>query len=262
MPNDLDRALRETFRFESTDLTANREGRLSPRQTALLGAGRAGMRLALGVFTAVMLGSVGLVAFFNWRLHGPGGWTSGIGVAAIVSLAVVAIGYLSSRRYLSAAGSRQIKVARGPAEILSESEPDCQVRIGGTTLRLSGVDAAETFQPGAEYRVYYLDDPVAMILSGEALSGHGTPPKAGADADSDASEHLVAHAQIGVVRRGYVIVVLLGALALGIPVAGSLVGDLPPRLRPLAWTGLLVVAVGFAWLAISWLTSGTGRRRA
>jgi hypothetical protein len=34
---------------------------------------------------------------------------------------------------------------------------------------------------------------------------------------------------------------LLGLLALGIPVAGSLVGDLPAALRPLAWIGLLAV---------------------
>ena len=64
-PGKLDRALRQALRFETADLAANREGRLSPRQTALLGAGRAGMWLSLGVFAAVMLGSVGLVAFFN-----------------------------------------------------------------------------------------------------------------------------------------------------------------------------------------------------
>jgi hypothetical protein len=262
MPTHLDRALRQAFLFETADLSANREGRLSPRQTALLGAGRVGMRLALGVFTAVMLGSVGLVAFFNWRLHGPGGWDSGVGVAAILSLVVVVIGYLSSQRYLSAAGAAQIKVARGPVEVLSESEQDCRVRIGGTPLRLSGVDAVEAFQPGTEYRVYYIVGPVAMVLSGEALSERGAPEKVGAETDDEASEHAAAPTQIGVARRGYVIVVLLGVLALGIPVAGSLVGDLPPRLRPLAWIGLLVIAIGFAWLAISWLTSGTRRRRA
>src|SRR5262249_23654369 len=68
-PTNLDRALRHTFRFDASDLAANREGRLSPRQTALVGAGRAGMWLALGIFPAVMVGSIGLVAFFNWRLH-------------------------------------------------------------------------------------------------------------------------------------------------------------------------------------------------
>jgi hypothetical protein len=59
---DLDRPLRDAFRFEAADLAANRAGRLSPRQTALLHAGRRGMQRSLAVFVAVMLGSVGLVA--------------------------------------------------------------------------------------------------------------------------------------------------------------------------------------------------------
>jgi hypothetical protein len=261
-PDPLDRALRQALRFEAADLAANREGRLSPRQTALLGAGRAGMWLSLGVFGMVMLGSVGLVAFFNRRLDTPGGWHSGVGVAAAVAVVVIAIGYVTSRRHISVAGSRQLLVARGPVEVLSETEQDCRVRIGGTALRLPGVDTVEAFQPGAEYRVYYLAGPVATILSGEALSAGGVSAPSDADLGADATEHAVASAQIGVVRRGYVVVVVLGLLALGIPVAGVLVGDLPARLRPLAWIGLLVVAIGFAWLAVSWLTTVKGRRRA
>jgi hypothetical protein len=258
---ELDRALRQAFRFEAVDLAANREGRLSPRQTALLRAGRAGMWLSLGVFAAVMVGSVGLVAFFNWRLHGPTGWDSGVGAACIVGLVVIVIGYLSSRRYFSAARSRELKVAGGPVEVLAETEHDCRVRIGGTVLRLPGVDAVEAFRSGTEYRVYYMAGPVALILSGEALPRGGVSADVDADSNADAREHAGAIAQIGVVRRGYVIVIVLGILALGIPVAASFVGDLPPRLRPLAWIGLLVVAVGFAWAALSWLSSGTRRRR-
>jgi hypothetical protein len=261
-PGPLDRALRQALRFEAADLAANREGRLSPRQTALLGAGRAAMWLSVGVFAVVMLGSVGMVAFFNRRLDTPGGWSSGVGVATAVAVVMIAIGYVTSRRHISAAGSRQLLIARGPVEVLSATEQDCRVRIGGTALRLPGVDTVEAFQPGAEYRVYYLAGPVAMILSGEALSAGGVSVSADAnsDADADANEHAVASSQIGVVRRGHVIVVMLGLLALGIPVAGVLVGDLPARLRPLAWIGLLMVAIGFAWLAIAWLTSGPRRR--
>jgi hypothetical protein len=258
-PTDLDRGLRQTFRFDAADLAANRDGRLSPRQAALLGAGRAGMSLSLGVFSAVMLGSVGVVAFFNGRLHTPDSGR-GVGLAAGVAVLVIAIGYLASRGHLSAARSRQPSVARGPVEILSETEHDCRVRIGGTVLRLPGVDAVEAFRPGADYRLYYIAGPVAMVLSGEALSAQGASPSAGADSDAEAMEHATAHAHISVVRHGYVIVVSLGLLTLGIPVAGGLIGELPPRLRPLAWTGLLVVAVGFAWVALPWLTSGTRRR--
>ena len=254
-----DLALRQAFRFEAADLAANRDGRLSPRQTALLGAGRAGMWLSLGVFAAVMLGSVGLVAFFDRRLGGPGGSGRGVSVAATVALVVIAVGYLASRRHLSAARSRHVSVASGPVEILSETESDCRVRIGGTALRLPAMSAVGAFQPGVDYCVYYLAGPVALVLSGESLAGGGTAERA-EDPGADAAEHDTASGQIGIVRRGYVVVVLLGLLALGIPVAGVLAGDLPPRFRPLAWIGLLLIAVGFAWLAVSWLTPGTRRR--
>ena len=257
---ELDRALRQAFRFEAADLAANRDGRLSSRQIALLRAGRAGMWLSLGVFAAVILGSVGLVAFFNWRLPGPTGWDSGVGVASTVAVVVIVIGYLSSRRYFSAARSRHLSVASGPVEVVAETEHDCRVRIGGTVLRLPGLDTVEAFQSGAEYRVYYIAGPVALILSGEAFARGGVSSDVDAHSDADANEMAGASTPIGVVRRGHVIVIVLGILALGIPVAGSFVDDLPPRLHPLAWIGLLVVAVGFACAALSWLTSGTRRR--
>jgi hypothetical protein len=256
---DLDRPLRDAFRFEAADLAANRAGRLSPRQTALLHAGRRGMQLSLAVFVVVMLGSVGLVAFFNGRLHTPGGSLSGVGVAAGVALAVVLVGYLLSRPYLSAVRSPQLSVARGQVEIVSEALDDCRVRISGTELRLPDADALPAFQPGVEYRVYYLAGPVTNVLSGEALSGGGISREPGPYAEADAAERAAASAQIGLFRRAYVIVVLLGILALGIPLAGVLVSDLPARLRPLAWIGLLAVASGFVWLALAWLTPGKRR---
>jgi hypothetical protein len=87
-----DRTLRETFQFEAGDLVANRAGRLSPRQATLLRASRAGMWLSLGVFTAVMLGAVGLIAVFNRSPDGRGGWPGGLGVAMLAAGAVIAVG--------------------------------------------------------------------------------------------------------------------------------------------------------------------------
>jgi hypothetical protein len=180
-------------------------------------------------------------------------------VAAGVALAVVLVGYLLSRPYLSAVRSPRLSVARGPVEIVSDALDDCRVRIGRTELRLPDADSLLAFQPGAEYRLYYVAGPVASVLSGEALSG-GTPSRVSSpDAETDAAERADASAQIGLVRRAYLIVVLLGILALGIPLAGVLVGDLPARFRPLAWIGLFAVAVGFVWLALAWLTPGNRR---
>ena len=257
---DLDRPLRQAFRFEAGDLAANRTGRLSPRQTALLRAGRIGMRLSLAVFAAVMLGSVGLVAYFDSRLRTPGGWRSGVGMAAAVVVAVIAVGYVVSRRYLSAAGSRQLRVARGLVEILSEASDDGRVRIGGTPLRLPDAAATQAFRPGVEYLVHFLAGPVAIVLSAEPLWRAGPPADGATSAAVDADDRAAATAQTAVVRRGYVIVVLLGVLALGIPLAGVLASDLPPRLIPLAWVGLLAVALGFVWLALAWLDPRKRRR--
>lgn len=254
--DDLDRPLRQAFRFEAADLAANRTGRLSPRQAALLRAGRTGMHLSLAVLVAVMLGTVGLVAFFDWRLRGRGAFGSGLAVAATVLAAVIAIGYVTSRRYLSAPRARQVSAARGPVEVLSGAPGECRVQIGGTPLRLPDAAALQAFHPGTEYRVYYLAGPVALVLSGEALSGGVASRRPASGAEADAAERAVAAAQIALVRRGYPIVVLLGALTLGIPLAGVLVGDLPSRLRPLAWIGLLAVALGFVWLALAWLMPG------
>jgi hypothetical protein len=249
-----DRALREAFRFEASDLVANRAGRLSARQVALLRAGRTGMWLSLGVFALVMLGTVGFVAFMDRRLETPGSTLSGTGVAAAVAAAVVAVGYLLSRGHIRAARGQRLSAAHGRAEIVSGIEDDCRIRIGATELRLPGAEQLDAFQPGAEYSVYYLAGPVSIVLSAESLASE-------ADTGAETAERTTAGEQVAIVRRGYVVVVLLGVLALGIPLAGVMVGDLPPRLRALAWVTLFAVAIGFVWLAVAWLDPGRRRRR-
>jgi hypothetical protein len=257
--SDRDRALREAFRFDASDLAANRAGRISPRQDALRGAGRRGMLLSMAVFAAAMVGSVGLVAFFDRQLPTPGG-QGGIAVAAGVALVVIVAGYLQSRRYLSAAGSRNLSAAQGPAEVVSDSETDYRVRFGRTSLRLPGAAALGAFEAGHEYRVYYLAGPVAHVLSAESLSPGMSSGGPAAETETDAADRETASAQIRIVKRGYVIVVLIGLLTLGIPLAGFFVPDLPGHLRPFAWIGLLAVAVGFVWFAVSWLDPGKRRR--
>jgi hypothetical protein len=240
---NVDRSLREAFRFEAADLGANRAGRLSPRQRAVIRGGRTGMELSLAVLAAVMLGTVGLVAFFNWRLEMPGAPASGIGAAAGVALVVILIGYGLSRRHLSAVRRPQLREAEGPVEIVSDAADNCRIRIGQTLLRLPSPSELQAFRPRAEYRLCYLVAPVAIVLSGEALA-------TGARPDPVTDEPATGIAPLTVVKRGYAIVVLLGILALGIPVAGALASDLPAHLQPFAWIGLLILASGFVWFAV------------
>jgi hypothetical protein len=213
------------------------------------------MRLSLAVFGLVMLGTLGVVAFASRGLSGialggDGGLAMGI-VAAVV-VAVVAFGYWQSRGYMAAARSRRILVATGPAAIV---EDDDHVRIGPTRLRLASEEQRGAFTPGAEYRVYYLGGPVPLVLSAEAV-GAGSAPQV----DEPASAF--PDGQVAVIRRGYAVVVLLGVLALGIPIAGIAAGRLSPRLSAAVWIGLLALAIGFAWFAVRWLTRPPGQHRA
>jgi hypothetical protein len=261
--DDGDRALREAFAFDTSDLAANRAGRFSPRQQVRLRAGQVGMRLSLAVFAVVMLGSVGFVVFMNRRLETPGGAWSGVGVAAAVAAAVILIGFAVSRGHLRAAGSRQIAAAQGPAEVVADSDEDCRIRIGPTVLRLPGPGQLEAFRAGTEYRVYYLAGPVPIVLSAERLWERRETqddPEVVEDAQQAAERAMGAGAELSVFRRGYAIVVLLGLLALGIPLAGVMLSDLPALLRPVAWVGLFAVAIGFVWWSRAWLERG-GRRR-
>ncbi|HWC01347.1 MAG TPA: hypothetical protein VHF87_01130 [Methylomirabilota bacterium] len=217
------------------------------------------MRISLAVFAVVMLGSAGRAGLFNRRLGPPRGWRSGMDAAATLALAVIVIGYLLSRRHLPAARFHRLCVASGAAEIRPDVD-DRRLRVGGTALRLASVQQVEAFQPGAGCRVYYLPGPITVLLSAESLSRVVDSKRGPADARPAADERKTASSQIAVVRRGYVIVVLLRVLALGIPLGGVLSGDPPPRLRSLAWIGLFALAGGFVWLALAWLDPGKRRR--
>jgi hypothetical protein len=204
------------------------------------------MRLSLAVFALVTLGTIGVMVLVNRDPHdgvlgGDGRSTMGI-IAAIV-VGVVALGYWQGRHYMGAARSRRILVATGPAAV---TDGDDHVRIGPTRLRLPGDEQRAAFAPGTEYRVHYLAGPIPIVLSAEPV-GAGPAP------DLDDATQSVAD-ETALFRRGYVIVVLLGILAVGIPIAGIAANKVPGRLGGMVWIGLFVLAIGFAWFAVRSLT--------
>jgi hypothetical protein len=203
------------------------------------------MRLSLAVFALVTLGTVGVVAFANRELGVSalgGGDRLTTGILGAIVVAVIALGCWQARYYMGAARSRRIQVATGPATVID----DDHVRIGPTRLRLAGEEQRGAFAPATEYRVYYLAGPVPIVLSAQAAGASPLP-------DVEEAAPSVAD-ETAVFRRGYVIVVLLGVLAVGIPVAGIAAGGLPRGLSAVMWIGLLVLAIGFAWFAVRWLT--------
>jgi hypothetical protein len=247
--------LREAFQFEPADLPANRGGRLSERQAALLRAGRTGMRISLAVFAVVMCGTVGILAFSMWPERaggGPGAREGWIGLGAVIAAAVVAIGMGIglSRGHMAAARSRRIGVARGPAAVVSAGPDGYRVRIGPTELRVASEAQLAAFEPATVYRVYYLAGPVPFVLSAEVAGA-----EAGGVADAAPARAAPGRpdARVATIRRGYVVVILLGALALGIPLVVLATAGLPEGGRWLVALGLLAVAAGFAGFALWWL---------
>jgi hypothetical protein len=121
-------------------------------------------------------------------------------------------------------------------------------------------DRDRALREAFRFDFYYLAGPVPHVLSVESLSREMPSGGPTDEIELDGTEREVASALIGIVRRGYVIVVLIGLLVLGIPLAGFFVRDVPERLRPLAWVGLIALAVGFVWFAVNWLDPGKRRR--
>jgi hypothetical protein len=246
-------ALRKAFGFEPADLAANRAGRLSARQTAVLRAGHGAMRLSFAVFALVMLGSAALVAVMAGGERRPGtSQAVPAGTALAVALVVIALGWGLSRRYLAAAAGRRLDVARGRAEIVATdaASHDVRLRLGPTVLRFPSAAHLAPFQPGTEYRVYYLPGPMPLVLSAEAVDAES---RAGAETpDGTAPEG--PDPRLRTIRRGRIVLVLLGVLALGIPVVGMLARRAPAAWQPLLWPALLLLALGFAGFAVWWLS--------
>jgi hypothetical protein len=248
-PNQL---LRAAFVFQPADLRANRSGQISQRQTARLRAGSIGMRLGMAVFVVVMLGTLGIIALSTMQMGAASGSSDTVmtvGVLGAVVLVVIVIGWLSSRKYMTAARSRQINVAKGPAAIVSQNaaQSDIKIKIGSTALRLLTLEQLAAFQPGAEYRVYYLAGPVPTILSAEVVGSEALA------AEEPALEADIAQqAEMQTFKRGYALVILIGILALAIPAVAVLGSSLPAGLRNTLLIVLSIVAIAIVPVGL-WL---------
>jgi hypothetical protein len=243
------------FDFDATDLAANRRGELSPRQRAIRQTGRIAMRLAFAVFAIVLLGAAGLVAVP--ALPGASAGTASGSVWA-VAVAAIAIGWLVARPALAGARGRTIRVARGRAE---PAPPEAgprgrRVCIGATVLPVLTDEQLAAFVPGVDYRVWYLEgSPVPTILSAEATGAPPLSPTAPAPAIPTDAPTAPDH-RLRTIRRGMLLVVAIGALALAIPVLGAAADRWAAPWRAVLWLALLAVAIGLAPFARRWLAPG------
>ncbi|HUS16451.1 MAG TPA: hypothetical protein VM536_15750 [Chloroflexia bacterium] len=170
--------------------------------------------------------------------------TTGAIVAAI--LVVIVIGFALSRSYLAAFNAKPISMATGPAARTVNQANNWRVKIGPTRMRLGSPAQLEAFQPGVAYRVYYLSGPVANVLSAEVFTGE---PGA-VDAAGEAEDGTADDPTVQIARGARLVILLLGVLALEIPVAALWSGTLPVSARWLVISVLLLQALGFVWFAL------------
>lgn len=262
--NELNQRLQNVFLFYPTDLRANRSGQLSPRQQARRRAGGMTMWVAMGVFVAVMLCTIGIFAFAAWQSARQAGTVSGPGrgdmltslfiIAAVVGVVIV-IGFVSSWGYLAAARTKQISIAQGRAEFgkVRADTAHFEIKIGTTKLRLLTEEQQTAFQPGIEYCVFYLAGPAPTILSAEVV---GTEAEAEAARGKGENPPVEQDVVLLRQRRALPVLFVLAGLAVCIPGAGIAASSLPDNLRLIVMGGLCLVALGFVPLALWFLSRG------
>lgn len=268
---ELNQQLQAVFMFHPTDLQFNRSGKLSQRQQARLRAGRGSMLMGLFVFVFVMLGTFGFILFMQQQSgkdyrHNVAPmvsaqiaervtseqWTSVIILAAVIGVIVIgSIVWFVIQRARTA--TRQISVAKGKAEVVSDDQTNynIKIKIGPTVLRLMTLDQLEAFSSGIEYRVFYLAGPRPTILSAEVV---GSEMITDAAIPNEKEEELEQIKFMQLQKRGRVIAIMVGLLAIVIPFVGVAASSLSKGWRSFVWILLFVIAIGFAPLALRWLS--------
>lgn len=255
---ELNQRLQEVFLFEPSDVRANRRGQFSPRQQARRRMGGTTMWLAAGVFAAVMLCTIALIAFAAWQSGTFSSAGSGemltnlVIIAAVVGIAIVA-GILISWRYMGAARAKQISIATGTAAHgrANVDAAHFELVIGATRLRVLTEEQQTAFEPGVQYRVFYQAGPAPTILSAEVVGTEAESEAAGMEGEGGpAGEDVVLQRQ----RRAVPVLIALAGLAVCIPIAGIGATALPENVRLTAMVVLCFVAFGFglfAWWFLS-----------
>jgi hypothetical protein len=231
-PSPLRERLEETFRFDASDLDANRSGRFSARQDERMRGARGAARIALAVFALATIGS----GLFVVRSMPPGQ----LAVPVVALAAVVGLGLLVSRSSLAALGSRRVSVAEG----LAEADAEGRLCLGGKTLALATPAFLDAFEPGGAYRVFYVDGPRAIVLSAEALDERtgATPLPAPGDPARDPIVLLMRRARWIPVAIVALSAQMVGALLLA-----------PREARLPVFLAVVAEGVAFAVIAVWWL---------
>jgi hypothetical protein len=250
--NPLNQNLRDTFHFSSRDLLANRAGKLSERQKARQSAAGTSLKVGIGFFVVVMLGSLGIVFLFSnvsGANEGASSFDTMVTTSVLLSVfaLILIVSLFASQKHLAATKEKQIQKAEGEAAHgkLRADSANFEIKIGRTKIRLITQGQLEAFRVGERYRVHFLPGPIPTILSAEVI---GT--EAEADAYIEPADSIEDDFVIQQHKRSRPVVVVLAVLALGFPLAMLAASALPESLRCVVWLALFGVGFGFVFWAL------------
>lgn len=249
--NPLNEILRQTFRFSARDLLANRAGELSARQQARQQSLGTSLKMGIAFFLVVMLGSLGLFAFFSVSTGSFVGFDHPdtkvtFSVLAVVVGVIIVASFFSWRKHLAAAKSGQIQKAEGEVSLgkINPNSAKFEIKIGRAKIRLLTEEQLQAFQVGTAYRIYYIPGPIPKILSAEVI---GTEDEATLIVENEPP--LEADTELQAQKRGRFSVAILGAMALCFPLVMFVASDLPGILFFLVFVALFAVGMLFvAWV--------------
>ena len=249
--HELNQRLQDAFAFLAADVSANRLGHITPRQSALIRAASASLRIGIIIFIVVMLGTFGVFLVISFASDSTGSnqeFRTTLTILAIVILAVIIIGLWTSRHYLVMPDARQIQVAQGKFHVTAKNalQNNIRIKIGPTLFLLQTLDQLAAFVEGTEYRIFYLPGTFPFVLSAYVVGTESEFEnlRESAGIDSSAKEILNRH------RSARGVAILTGLLALGIPLIGVGASVLPESMRWIVFGALFLGALGFVPFAL------------
>ncbi len=245
--------LRETYHFSTSDLLANRQGRLSARQQARQQAIASGIKLSASSFGVVLLGTIGLFVLFSF---GSGTTTSlndpdfliPIAMVGVIFTVILIASYFSLRKQIAATLSKTIQVAEGEIQHgqMHPNSARFEIKVGGHTIRLLTPFQLEAFKVGSAYRIYYLKGSTPTILSAEVVGSEAEENLADEEEPFVVEEDTI----IQRVKKGRKIVIVLTLLVLGAPLVLFAIGTFGGIWQGMTWLGLMLVSFLFVVWAL------------
>jgi hypothetical protein len=179
-----DGALQAALNFTDDDLVANRAGKLSPtqqtRMTKAQGQGQVVNIVAVILFVVII---VGIAIFVLPPLLAPQPEHSSavppgiIVLIVVVVLGIIGLSFLRTRRKLRGVSGAVLSTegaAKGNVKATGNVDQGglmmmYRIKVGSVTFAVHSPDQVAAFHDGAQYRAYYVQGTLPILISAEPL---------------------------------------------------------------------------------------------